>query len=313
MPDNIRVRLAELDDVHGIVEVYVSGVDKWYKFVDNKRIMARYDELRVDERFAHGGPWMSVETCSVHLNYILVNNQYPLVALLDDKLVVGELELYVGEEKGVLGRTSFIDVLEVHREYRRRGIGRKLVEKAVEIAVKNKCDTLSVWPDPGAVGFYRKCGFNQIAYNIVVARISLEENMPTRKHRVMRRIPRNYEWYRDKYFVSPRILSSYTAYLKQQWTYAVELGRINRVQGYIPSLKTVFIVESMWDRRDRGRIYLWTSDPRRISESLETISRLSSGKGFSELLLIADERMLEYLKTEYNVIGREKLLYMELK
>jgi len=35
----------------------------------------------------------------VHINYLLTHGQYPLVAELNGR-VVGELELYVGEERG---------------------------------------------------------------------------------------------------------------------------------------------------------------------------------------------------------------------
>lgn len=58
---------------------------------------ASYEELSVEERWSHGGPWMSIETCSIHLNYLLTNNQYPLVAEINGR-IVGELELYIGEE-----------------------------------------------------------------------------------------------------------------------------------------------------------------------------------------------------------------------
>ncbi len=116
---NPRIRVASLDDVRGIVEVHCSGVGEWVKRVDGREVEARYEDLSVEERFSHGGPWMSVETCAIHINNLLINEQYPLVAELDGR-IVGELELYVGEDR-VLGRCGFIDVLEVHRDYRRAG------------------------------------------------------------------------------------------------------------------------------------------------------------------------------------------------
>ncbi len=313
MPKDLIIRLASLDDVRGIVGVYCSSIDKWYRIVDGKRVEASYDELSVEERFAHGGPWMSIETCSVHLNYVLINNQYPIIALLND-IVVGELELYVGEEKGVLGKTAFIDVLEVHREHRRRGIGRKLVEKAKEIALEHGCNTISVWPDPQAIGFYERCGINNVAYNIIMVEINLREFKPQTKHQVLDEIPREYTWYKDKYFVSPRILSSHTAWLKQQWIYAVELERIERIQGYIPSLQTVFIVENMWDDKWKGRVYIWIENPGNIGKALETIAWFSTKKGFNKLLLLLDENLFENIgiNTKYRIIGHEKLLYTNL-
>ena len=93
------VRTASLDDVRGIVDIYCSDIDKWIKRVNGREVEARYEELSIEERWSHGGPWMSIETCAIHLNYLLVSNQYPLVTILDNK-VISELELYIGEEKG---------------------------------------------------------------------------------------------------------------------------------------------------------------------------------------------------------------------
>ncbi len=151
---NVAIEVASLNDVKGIVEVHCSSIDKWVKRVNGKEVEAKYEELGIEEKFRHGGPWMSVETCAIHINYLLVYKQYPLIAKLNGR-VVGELELYIGEERGILGRCAYIDVLEVHRNYRRRGIGRALVNKAIEIAQEHNCDTIAVWPMREAIEFYK--------------------------------------------------------------------------------------------------------------------------------------------------------------
>jgi len=129
MQSGVVVRRATLDDVKGIVDVYCSSVSKWYRFLNGVRVEASYDELSVTDKWAHGGPWMSVEMRAIHLNYVLTSKQYPLVAVLDGR-VVGELELYISFENSVLERHGWIDVLKAHRECRRQGVGWKLVEKS---------------------------------------------------------------------------------------------------------------------------------------------------------------------------------------
>ena len=69
----IHVRLASLDDVPDIVKVYCSSVSKWVRRIGEKEIEVRYEDLTVDERWSHGGPWMSVETCAIHINYLLTH------------------------------------------------------------------------------------------------------------------------------------------------------------------------------------------------------------------------------------------------
>lgn len=81
-----RLEIASLGDARGITEVHCSDVDKWYKWKGGKKVEASYEELSVEERFLHGGPWMSIETCAIHLNYVLNSRQYPLIAKIDKKL-----------------------------------------------------------------------------------------------------------------------------------------------------------------------------------------------------------------------------------
>jgi len=166
----IDIRYASLNDVKQITEIHCSDVEKWIEY-SKGGAEADYKELTVEDRFLNGGPWMSVETCAIHLNNLLVNGQHPIVALYSGR-VVGELELYIGEERGVLGKNAFIDILVVHRNYRRLGIGRKLVKYSIDIGRRLGCETLSVWPDKKAIDFYRKCGFNDLAFDLV--KISLK-------------------------------------------------------------------------------------------------------------------------------------------
>jgi len=75
----LRIRKATLDDVNGIVDVHTSGEE--------------LSSLSVGERYLRGGPWMSVETCSIHINALLLENQLPAVAELDGR-IVGEAEAF---------------------------------------------------------------------------------------------------------------------------------------------------------------------------------------------------------------------------
>ncbi|CAD5243864.1 GNAT family acetyltransferase [Thermococcus camini] len=140
------IRLATLDDVGGIVALHTA----------NERLSGN-----LYERYTRGGPWMSVETCAIHLNNLLLDNQLVAVAELNGE-IVGEVEVLFSEEPvgGGLRKIGHVDVIEVHPDYRGRGIGRLLMEFVEEVAKERKVEMLTVQPDEGAEGFYRKLGFD---------------------------------------------------------------------------------------------------------------------------------------------------------
>lgn len=94
----INIRVASIDDVEGIVQVHCSGIDRWVRHTNAGAVEVNYDDLSVAERFRHSDPWMSVETCAIHLNNLLTNGQYPLIAELNGR-IVGEVEIYVCSEE----------------------------------------------------------------------------------------------------------------------------------------------------------------------------------------------------------------------
>ena len=141
----MRIRWATLDDVGGIVELHIAG---------EKVSGGLY------ERYTQGGPWMAVETLSIHINNLLLDDQLVAVAELNGK-VVGEVEVLFSEEpiNGELRRIGHVDVIEVHPDHRGKGVGRALMEFVEDVARERGAEMLTVQPDEGAEGFYKKLGF----------------------------------------------------------------------------------------------------------------------------------------------------------
>ncbi len=142
----MRVRPATLDDVRGIVEVYTSG----------EKLKGSIAEL-----YSRGGPWMSVEALAIHLNNFLLDNQLVAVAEVDGR-IIGEVEVLFSEEPvgGRMMGIAHVDVVEVHPGYRRRGVGRALIEFVETVAHERGTRLLTVQPDEGATGFYKRLGFD---------------------------------------------------------------------------------------------------------------------------------------------------------
>ncbi|HDZ35628.1 MAG TPA: GNAT family N-acetyltransferase [Thermococcus sp.] len=142
----MRVRPATLDDVRGIVEVHTAG---------EKASGGIYD------RYIRGGPWMALETLAIHLNSLLLDDQLVAVAELGGK-IVGEVEVLFSEEPigGKLRRIGHVDVIEVHPDYRGRGVGRALMEFVEDAARERGAEMLTTQPDEDAKGFYERLGFD---------------------------------------------------------------------------------------------------------------------------------------------------------
>ncbi|HUL62209.1 MAG TPA: GNAT family N-acetyltransferase [Methanocella sp.] len=153
------IRLARLDDSAAISEVHRSHVDRWDRQIGDERFDVGYAALSVDERWGFGGPWMSVETCAVHLNHLLINRCYPFVMQEGDR-VVAEMELFVQREGPPYGLNCHVGLLYVHRDFTGGGRGRAMVDHARRFARGQRCDSLTVAARPENEGFYRKCGFD---------------------------------------------------------------------------------------------------------------------------------------------------------
>ena len=81
------------------------------------------------------------------------------LAAVDDERVVGALRLCVSDNLG------YVEEVIVDPEMRRQGIGRGLLDTALEIASYNNCHKLSVQVPhhSGAQTFFEHCGFHEEA------------------------------------------------------------------------------------------------------------------------------------------------------
>ena len=159
----INVRLGTRDDIDALVEVECSDVETWYHYSSEGRgDPAPYDELSSLERVMHGGPWMDPGTLIKYWDDIERLKIVPLVAEIEGK-VAGHLDVIFGDELP-LGRFLYLDVLMVHKAYRRRGIATALIKEAERLAGRRGVRSILVSPEKyeGPSGLtYRSCGFEK--------------------------------------------------------------------------------------------------------------------------------------------------------
>ncbi|MEM2795046.1 MAG: GNAT family N-acetyltransferase, partial [Thermofilaceae archaeon] len=142
---SLKVRVGTSNDIDALVEVECSDVDTWYHYSHKGRgEPAKYEELTPLERVMHGGPWMDRSELADYWKCMKRLGIIPLVAELDGK-VVGHLDVIFANELP-LGAFLHLDVLKVHKAYRRRGVARALIQEAERIARDRKVDFMLVIP-----------------------------------------------------------------------------------------------------------------------------------------------------------------------
>lgn len=145
------VRKAMLDDTQGIVAVHLTNPDRPF--------VRPIESLSIAERCDYGGPWMSVESCAIHL-YNLVAWDYAPLVVEDEGRVIAEAEFYIGRDAPPFGATLDISVLYVHPEVQRRSAGSVLMEEMIRRGRDSGCEYVTVSGGVGSPAFYGRFDFS---------------------------------------------------------------------------------------------------------------------------------------------------------
>jgi len=146
----IIAREASSEDAPEISEVYRSDYPN----------PALFDRIPDEPEYYYplGGQWMHESTCREHIERFKNMGGIILVAELNGR-IVGEIELMLEDDPPPYGRYLYIYTLMVHRQYRGRGIGSRLVREAERYARGLGVDNIMVVAEDRSRGFYEKLGF----------------------------------------------------------------------------------------------------------------------------------------------------------
>ncbi len=280
MLEDLKIRKASLRDLEGIWRVYVSEV--------SEEILKEHSE----ELIIIGGPWMVKDTLREHLEWLWSHGGEALVAELEGK-IVGEAEYFIGEDLE-FGKNLYLDVLEVHASYRRRGIGKAIMEKVFTISREKGLDRTIVWPDPDAKEFYRKLGMRPL---IRVSWLEIE----TREGEIFGK-EKPFDPPSER-LISPRIYSSKAAYAKTR-------EKILSTNYFLTSPNFKLCLK-MREYDNRGFLFLWSNSP---MEALRASIKFARKKGFKAILAWTREELAEELvKIGARELAREEILSKEIQ
>jgi GNAT superfamily N-acetyltransferase len=292
------VREARLDDVAAICEVHKSDTPRWTRRGPSGETEVAYEQLTLRERWLHGGPWMSPETCAPYLNALLLSGQTALVATDDEGKVVGEIEVFAGEEPS-LGRCAHISVLVVLSAAQRRGSGRALVAEAQRRADVAGCDWVTLRPADPAVEFYRKCGITEVLSRQRDVRVAVGDlPSPSRTHPSSPGPLDSYAPLAARALSLGRYQSSFHTWKVMQYRLAGLFDDLLVEEGAVPDLDTYYrIARSMTSPPGVREAYLnaWTGMGPSRREVLLTLGSRVRELGFEALWTAVDEREMGIL------------------
>lgn len=280
-PD-MRIRVATLKDCNALTTVHCSDITTWYRHVDDQKIEDTYENLSLWDRYLIGGPWMSPETCAIYLNYMLSSGQYPLVAEVNGK-VIGEIDVFIGEEPPPLKKNACISVLEVAQGYRRQGVGKELVGEAIKLAEENGCNAIATIPDENAIDFYKKCRLDEILIELKHIDVDLERFSTATGVKVEVADLNSFEALRQKQMIYGRYDSSFAQWLKRRWRFSILPSSLIWEEGFIPSYNAAYRIESHPLKKMTCTLLAWTEKPLRSQKLLKVCANRARELGFRKL------------------------------
>jgi hypothetical protein len=158
----IVVREARLDDCAAITAIHLSHITRWQRLDAQGQVQdVPYEGLTVYERWLHGGPWMSLEMCAIHVNHLLRGAGIPLVAEIDGR-VLAEAEVFHGVESPPYGDHLHLALLCTHRDQGEAGLDDALLDDVLRLGQERECGQVSVAALEDEA-FYHQRGFRHLA------------------------------------------------------------------------------------------------------------------------------------------------------
>lgn len=147
----ITIKKCTLADLHKLQEISIETFNETFKHENSTENMKFY----LENAFTLNQLEMEISNISSQFYFVFFNNQH-----------AGYLKVNINEAQSEKMGDEFLEIerIYVKSRFQKHGIGQYLINKAVEIAKKEKKRMvwLGVWEkNDNAIGFYQKNGFVQ--------------------------------------------------------------------------------------------------------------------------------------------------------
>ncbi len=291
----MEVRQTSLDDIRAISALFCARIPIWQRINAQGQVeTVPYEALTVYERWMHGGPWMSVETCAILINHLLLGAGIPLVAVGDGQ-VVGYVEAYHSLEPDPFGRSLHIADLIAPDEEIERALLTGLIARAKAL----KCQHVTVTRVGGEAPYGGRYSLKPIS---TLRRF----NLPARQGQIFYRAVEhlNYDAAQIVGWGMPlgRYASSrqhWETLWPTLWETMPEMRQHKTARRQFSAAgqeALMFCREHLYDPR-RAEIYLWAPKPLNI-QLVSAVRDWAHREGYRTLVMAVDEQMQAALGTE---------------
>lgn len=105
---------------------------------------------------------LNTEIQQLDFFYDKIMEKGTIIIIEEDKIIIGTITVFI-EYKFIhnLSKVCHIEDLIILPEFKGKGLGKQLVEKAIEYAKHNNCYKIILNTNEELVEFYEKCGFTK--------------------------------------------------------------------------------------------------------------------------------------------------------
>ncbi len=127
----------------------------------------KWRELSLEDRLTSCGYWGDPGVFSWYLDSLIRAGGQALVALEDGK-VLGEAELVPERFSTPVGTHTYLQMVWVRKEARKKGVGRALVKECSQLSRKMRIFNLDTIPRDEAIPFFERLGFKEVDTQILM-------------------------------------------------------------------------------------------------------------------------------------------------
>jgi hypothetical protein len=250
---------------------------------------------------------MDPGSCRIHLEQVLGSKCWPLV-VEENGQIKGEMEVVVGPDP-VWGMVAHIDVLQVHREFQRKGMGKALVMDGLARAIQSGCDMYTTCPADSAVGFYAKCGLTNVIAGERELTLPVDLVSSKGASDVERCTLSTFDPLLSKRLLLGRYQTSFSEWLKGKWAVERDTGYLVPVEeGFVASLGAYYRL-SHWPPGPRSLgLKGWVSDSAKLPELIATVAQRVRELGSDTIITSVDVKELSKLENIGGTYGKESML-----